>query len=77
MCYVVVRNVNKRGSLALQTEYGMELVALKKELVSRTNRRYMQVITISRPSAYGECEPYTFFEDEQEFIEASIKLSNS
>ena len=27
----------------------------------------IQLVTISRPSAYGEYEPYTFISDEDEF----------
>lgn len=30
----------------------------------------IQLVTISRPSAYGEYEPYQFVETEQEFEEA-------
>jgi hypothetical protein len=28
----------------------------------------IQLVTISRPSAYGEYSPYTFAKDEQEFV---------
>ena len=31
MSYVVVRNLSKRGSIAMKTEHGPELVALKKK----------------------------------------------
>lgn len=30
----------------------------------------IQLVTISRPSAYGEYEPYRFVETEQEFEDA-------
>ena len=33
MCYLVAKDINKRGCVALKTKHGPELVALKKELI--------------------------------------------
>ncbi|WP_330684386.1 DUF6718 family protein [Sporofaciens musculi] len=34
----------------------------------------IQLVTISRPSAYGEYEPYRFVDSEQEFEQELMKL---
>ena len=58
------------GCLALQTEHGQHLANLKKNLMKTVGYGTIQLVTISRPSAYGEYEPYHFLETEQEFEEA-------
>ena len=70
MCYVVAKDTRKRGCYALKTQHGKGLVALKKELNDRVNHAYMQIVTISRPSAYGEYAPYQIMDTEQDFIRA-------
>ena len=34
----------------------------------------IQLVTISRPSAYGEYEPYHFVDSEREFAEAVVQM---
>ena len=45
-----------------------------KVLIKAVGYDTIQLITISRPSAYGEYEPYHFLETEQEFEEAVKNL---
>lgn len=40
---------------------------LKKRILDQVNANEIQLVTISRPSAYGEYEPYQFIDTEQEF----------
>ena len=67
MCYLVAKKVNSIGSLALQTSHGQYLVNFKKKIIAEVGFDKIQLVTISRPSAYGEYEPYQFVDTEQEF----------
>ncbi len=67
MCYVVVKNKNKHGCYALKAKHGKELVQLKNRL-ENTVSEDVQIVLISRPSAYGEYAPYSFAESEKELM---------
>ncbi len=67
MCYVVVKNKNKHGCYALKAKHGKELVQLKNKL-ENTVSEDVQIVLISRPSAYGEYAPYSFAESEKELM---------
>ncbi|MCC8130439.1 MAG: hypothetical protein LUC38_04030 [Oscillospiraceae bacterium] len=73
MCYLVAKNVDKIGSIVMETTHGQHLVDFKDKLLSEVNIRKIQLVTISRPSAYGEYEPYRFVDSEDEF-EEQVKL---
>ncbi|WP_303690851.1 DUF6718 family protein [Megamonas hypermegale] len=63
MCYLIAKDFNKISSYTLQTKYGQQLVDLKN------GYNNIQLVTINRPSAYGEYEPYHFTTSEQDFEE--------
>lgn len=65
MCYVVVKKRNSIGCCAYKTEHGKKLVELKNK-ISKGNE--LQVLTISKPAAYGEYAPYTFAHSEEELL---------
>lgn len=67
MCYLVAKDTEKRGCYALKTTHGERLVNLKRTLDREVGVKGIQLVTISRPTAYGEYAPYTFARDEQEF----------
>ena len=67
MCYLVAKDKNKHGSYALKTVHGSHLVGLKRELNEAVKGKGIQLVTISRPTAYGEYAPYVFAETEDEF----------
>ena len=67
MCYLVAKDTEKRGCYALKTTHGERLVNLKRALEQEVGVKGIQLVTISRPTAYGEYAPYTFAKDEQEF----------
>ena len=73
MCYLVANKADGIGSIALQTSHGQHLVDFKKKIIKEIGVENIQLVTISRPSAYGEYEPYRFVDTEQEF-EESLKL---
>ena len=78
MCYLVAKDKNKHGSYALKTVHGPHLANLKRELNEAVKGTGIQLVTISRPTAYGEYVPYTFAETEEEFREMvqSLKTAN-
>jgi hypothetical protein len=73
MCYLVAKKADGIGSIALQTSHGQHLVDFKKKIIKEIGVENIQLVTISRPSAYGEYEPYRFVDTKQEF-EESLKL---
>lgn len=62
------------GRLALQMTHGQYLVDFKRKLIAEIGTDKVQLVTISRPSAYGEYEPYRFVDTEQEFEQAVKRL---
>ena len=73
MCYIVAKKADGIGSIALQTSHGQHLVDFKKKIIKEIGVENIQLVTISRPSAYGEYEPYRLVDTEQEF-EENLKL---
>ena len=73
MCYIVAKKADGIGSIALQTSHGQHLVDFKKKIIKEIGVENIQLVTVSRPSAYGEYEPYRFVDTEQEF-EENLKL---
>lgn len=74
MCYLVAKDKNKHGSFALKTSHGVHLVELKKSLNREASGKGIQLVTISRPNAYGEYAPYQIVKDEEEFVQTVKKL---
>ncbi|ORU01120.1 hypothetical protein D081_0568 [Anaerovibrio sp. JC8] len=74
MCFLIAKDFNKPGCVALQMRGGAELVELKKKLNSKVDISRIQLVTISRPSAFGEYEPYDFVSNSQEFEERVIDM---
>ena len=67
MCYLVAKDRESQGCLALKTKHGKHLVELKRELNQAVGYKGVQLVTISRPTVYGEYAPYHFVDTEQEF----------
>ena len=74
MCYLIAKKFGDTGCVAFQTEHGQHLADFEERLMRAVGYDKIQLVTISRPSAYGEYEPYHFLETEQEFEEAVRKL---
>lgn len=74
MCYLIAKKFNDIGCLAVQVEQGEKLADLKEKLIQSVGYDSIQLVTISRPSAYGEYEPYHFMNTEQEFKEAVMRM---
>lgn len=76
MCYLIAKKFDTVGCLALQTSHGQHLADFKKSLMKQIGTDKIQLVTISRPSAYGEYEPYNFVDTEQEFEKAVKNMSS-
>lgn len=66
MCYLIAKRFKKSGCIALQTEAGKEMAYFADALQEKLGYD-IQIITISRPMAYGEYEPYHFVDSYDEF----------
>lgn len=67
MCYLIAKDRDAHGCYALKTTHGKHLAELKNEPNQAVGYRGVQLVTISRPTAYGEYAPYHFVDTEQEF----------
>ena len=70
MCYILAHDRDKQGCIALKTQIGEELSELDETLNSICPRKEIEIVTISRPTAYGEYAPYRFVDTEEDLIEA-------
>ena len=70
MCYLIAKNVDAVGCVAWHTTHGKHLSEFKRKLEQTVGYDKIQLVTISRPSAYGEYEPYRFVDTKEEFAEA-------
>lgn len=74
MCYLIARKEGTEGCIALHTSHGKQLSTFKKEISVHKGCEEIELITISRPSAYVEYEPYHFAKSEREFLEWLVLL---
>lgn len=74
MCYLIAKGVKKRGCFALKTIHGKHLVQPKHSLNAAVRARSIQIVTISRPNAYGEYAPYIFAKNETEFWKMVMEM---
>ena len=74
MIYLVAKNKNKRGCFALKTDSGKHIANIKRQLYKDVGANGVQVVTISRPTAYGEYAHYNFVKSESEFISKAKEL---
>lgn len=74
MPYLVAKDFYRHGCYAMPVEHGPELVELKHDLQAATSLEHLQLVTISRPAAYGEYAPYTIIKDREEFIRLVLQM---
>lgn len=74
MCYLVAKHIDEVGSVALKTTHGKHLSELKKSIEEQVGYKKIQLVTISRPSAYGEYESYHFVDTEEEFEKLVVNM---
>ena len=74
MCYLVAKHIDAVGCVALKTTHGEHLSRFKRNLEAQVGYEKIQLVTISRPSAYGEYEPYHFVNTKEEFEEQVVNM---
>ena len=74
MCYLIAKSIDDVGSVALRTTHGKHLSEFKRAIEKKIGYEKVQLVTISRPSAYGEYEPYRFVDTEEEFEMAVVNM---
>ncbi len=74
MCYLIAKDPEKHGCIALKTKHGTALVELKRKLNEAVGVKGIELVTISRPTAYGEYAPYTFAKDIAEFEQVVLSM---
>ena len=67
MCYLIAKDRESHGCYALKTEHGKSIVELKRKLKKAVGYKGVQLVTLSRPTAFGEYAPYHFIDTEEEF----------
>lgn len=74
MCYLIAKEFDKQGCIAVKTRHGKSLSNIVEELNEKVSDKGVQLVTISRPSAYGEYEPYEMVESMDDFTERVLEL---
>lgn len=74
MCYLVAKHIDEIGCVALKTTHGKHLAEFKRAIEEQVGYEKIQLVTISRPSAYGEYEPYYFVNTEEEFERIVVNM---
>ncbi len=80
MSYLVAWSADKKESVAIEMQIGEHLATYKRRIASELHEQYgdssdkIELMTISRPAAYGEYAPYRFAETEDEFEDAVREL---
>ena len=76
MCYLIARTQDGIGCLALRISHGKHLVEFKRAVTNAVGYEKIELVTISRPSAYCEYEPYRFVDTGEEFQRLVCAMNN-
>ncbi len=74
MCYLIAKEFDKKGCIAVKTRHGKALADFTEKLQKQIGENGVQLVTISRPSAYGEYEPQEIMESKEKFLERVLSL---
>lgn len=74
MCCLIAKVADGVGCVALWTVHGKHLSELKRRITSKIGYDRVQLVVLSRPSAYGEYSPYRFVSTEEEFEKLVVKM---
>lgn len=76
MCYLIAKHIDIDGCIALKITHGEQLSKFKRTIEAQVGYDKIQLVTISRPSAYGEYEPYHFVDSKEEFEKLVVSMQN-
>lgn len=74
MCYLVAKKFENNGCIAVKTRHGKALADYTENLQKQIGLNVVQLVTISRPSAYGKYEPYEIIASKKEFQKCILEL---
>lgn len=74
MCYLIAKRFDDKGCIAVKSEHGKKLSSFTREIQEKIGLNGVQLVTISRPSAYGEYEPYQIVQTMDEFKERVLSM---
>lgn len=75
MCYLVAKNKSEHGCYVMPAQLGTHLAEMTSSLDKKVAHKGIQLVTISRPEAYGEYAPYRLIKDEDEFIRLVLSMA--
>lgn len=70
MSFLIAKDFRRPGCVAMPLYSGDDDVALIRDMDESFGHEYLQLVKISRPSAYGEYEPYEFVKTAEEMRSA-------
>ena len=73
MCYIIAKKFKKSRCVALRAKRGKELAEFAANLQEKLGYD-IQIVAITRPTAYGEYEPYHFVNRFEEFSYEASRL---
>lgn len=74
MCYLIAKHIDDVGCVALKTTHDEHLSKLKRTIEAIVGYEKIQLVVISRPSAYVEYEPYHFVSTAEEFKQLVLTM---
>ena len=74
MCYLIAKRFDDKGCIAVKSEHGKKMSSFTREIQEKIGLNGVQLVTISRPSAYGEYEPYQIVQTMDEFRERVLSM---
>ena len=74
MCYLIAKRFDEQGCIAVKSEHGKKLSNFTRDLQNKIGFNGVQLVTISRPGAYGEYEPYQLIGSMDEFRERVLQM---
>lgn len=74
MCYLLAKKFDEKGCVAWKTRHGKALADFAESLQKQLGENGVQLVIISRPSAYGEYEPYEVIVSKEEFQKKVLSL---
>ena len=77
MSYIVAKDRNKQGCYALKSRIGKDLAKYTRELNKAISKDGIQIIVISRPTAYDEYAPYKIVNSKEEFKRLVLEMQKT
>ena len=74
MCYLIVKDFNRKGSIAIELSDGNEVAGLAEFLTARLKDTTKQVVTISDLETWREYAPFSLVTNVGEFVSKAEEM---